>query len=98
MPGVRERVVHIYLDSKKEGGLNLNMPEETIKDLVGRGKRAADEIIKRYVNKSVPGNGVTMDFENHAWVRLNTFVDMFSAHIPELKRALDEKRTGSQLS
>nr|WP_256210512.1 patatin-like phospholipase family protein [Nitrosospira multiformis] len=92
MPGVRERVVHIYLDSKKEGGLNLNMPKKTIKQLVGRGKRAANEIVRRYVNKSFPGNGVMMDFENHAWVRLNTFVDMFSAHIPELKRALDKKQ------
>ena len=33
-----------------------------------------------------------MDFENHAWVRLNTFVDMISPRIHEMARALDDKK------
>lgn len=48
MPGVRERVVHIYLDPKKEGELNLNMDKPTIDELVSRGAEAAQEIIDRY--------------------------------------------------
>ncbi len=88
MPGVRERVVHIYLDPKKEGGLNLNMEEATIDKLVGRGAEAAQEIIERYINCRPTEKGVKMDFDNHAWIRLNTFVDMISARMPELARAL----------
>jgi hypothetical protein len=93
MPGVRERVVHIYLDPKKEGGLNLNMSDQIIGKLICRGKKAAAEIIKRYVvGEQIGKKKITMDFENHAWIRLNTLADMFSSHIPELGRALNGKQ------
>ncbi|SFW26697.1 patatin-like phospholipase family protein [Nitrosovibrio sp. Nv17] len=91
MPGVRERVAHIYL-SKGEGGLNLDMDRDVIKKLEEYGEGAADEIMRRYICRSQTSNGSVMDFDNHAWIRVNTFIDMLGPRILELQRVL--KGTG----
>lgn len=38
LPSYRERIVQVRLD-EDEGGLNLNMPEETIREIEGKGKK-----------------------------------------------------------
>jgi hypothetical protein len=44
LPGFRERVCHIRLSSQ-EGGLNLNMPPQTIAGLLDRGEEAGSAIL-----------------------------------------------------
>jgi hypothetical protein len=85
MPGVRDRVVRIYL-KPGQGGLNLNMAKPVISELIDAGSRAADEIIERYVNSGRPDPAVpyAMDWENHTWVRLNTALDAFAPMMPGL--------------
>jgi predicted acylesterase/phospholipase RssA len=55
MPGQRSRVVRVQLDAN-EGGLNLNMPEERSRRLMGYG-REAGELMKSF------------DFDRHRYAR-----------------------------
>ena len=65
LPGYRERITSVYLKDT-EGGLNLTMPEDTIKALGGFGDRAG---------ALMTGTGVTagdedvFDFKDHRWRR-----------------------------
>jgi predicted acylesterase/phospholipase RssA len=85
MPGVRDRVVRIYLKDG-QGGLNLNMTKSVIAELIKAGSQAADEIIERYINRGRPDPSVpyAMDWENHTWVRLNSVLDAFAPMMPGL--------------
>ncbi len=56
LPGYRERIVTVSL-LPDEGGLNLNMPEETIADLSMLGQRAGSEIVGSF------------DLNEHRWRR-----------------------------
>jgi len=55
MPGQRSRVVRVQLDAN-EGGLNLNMPEERSRRLMGYG-REAGELMRSF------------DFDRHRYAR-----------------------------
>ena len=56
LPGYRERIVHVVL-KPDEGGLNLNMSEETIKKLVGYGQQAGIMLRDKF------------DMNEHRWRR-----------------------------
>lgn len=58
--GYRERIVEIRLDDDKEGGLNLDMDEATIKQLADLGDAAAEEIFAKFT------------FDEHRWRRAVT--------------------------
>jgi hypothetical protein len=54
-PGYRDRIVHIALTGS-EGGMHLNMPQQTLNDISGKGTRAG-EAFKAF------------SFRNHYWIR-----------------------------
>lgn len=56
MSGQRERITRVYL-SPEEGGLNLSMPADRSWTLMGYGREAGCEIIKKF------------DFDEHRWRR-----------------------------
>lgn len=56
LPSYRERVVQIRLN-QDEGGLNLNMPPDTIEKIVRKGNEAGDKLVNDF------------KFEQHQWVR-----------------------------
>lgn len=58
--GYRERIVEIRLDDAKEGGLNLNMSPQTIKELGLYGEYAGEEILSKF------------RFDEHRWRRAVT--------------------------
>ncbi len=58
LPGYRDRVVHVFL-SPEEGGLNLNMSEETVDALTARGSAAGQAL-------------QTLDWDGHRWTRFRT--------------------------
>jgi hypothetical protein len=72
MPGFRERVCHIRLGAD-EGGLNLSMDEEAVRDLMGRGAYAGESFS-------------AFSFPLHRFTRYLTLMQMLEA---ELKRARD---------
>jgi hypothetical protein len=70
MPGYRDRVVTIFHD-KREGGLNLTMPEEVVTRLAKRGDAAAATLADRFAGDA-PGVEPAAGWANHRWVRFRT--------------------------
>lgn len=66
-PGYRDRVVQIH-HTKKEGGLNLDMPSESIALMSESGAIAAKRIIERFLSEDPQKNG----WLNHRWVRMRS--------------------------
>lgn len=68
MPGVRDRVVRIYLDPG-EGGVNIRMSAKKIR-LLGEkyGKPAARDFIRKFVDHDARG------WREHRWVRFTTLL------------------------
>lgn len=69
LPGYRDRIVTVPL-SPIEGGLNLDMPAQRIKNLGDRGEVAAEELCKHF-DVIAPVHEV-MNWDNHRWIRLLT--------------------------
>ena len=77
MPGYRDRIVHVSL-AENEGGLNLNMPAETIAAIGDRGECAGELLAARFAPK--PGidpktkKFVRLTWDNHRWVRYRSMM------------------------
>jgi hypothetical protein len=87
MPGVRDRVVRLRLNPQ-EGGLNLNMPTETITNVSHRGAQAADDLIRRYLPSA--GAVQTTGWDEQRWVRLNVFLRMLGKRLPGVHAAMEQ--------
>ena len=67
MPGVRDRVVRLFL-GKGEGGVNIKMSTaEILKLRDDYGKKAADAFLQKFVNSDV-------GWDEHRWVRMNSIL------------------------
>jgi len=79
-PGIRERVVNIAL-RPDEGGLNLDMPANTLDDLDYRGRAAGLLIAARFdplaATDPKTGKANVNVFANHRWVRFRNFMASF---------------------
>jgi predicted acylesterase/phospholipase RssA len=84
IPGYRDRIVHIGHD-EDEGGMNLSMPPNVIAHLSERGKKAADELIRRF--DEPPDTPYPLDWKNQRWVR-------YRAYMTELEESLSRFRRG----
>ena len=89
MPGVRDRVVRVRLNST-EGGLNLNMSAALIDEVASRGEQAAELLVQRFADtptgsdvRQLPGG-----WDQHRYVRLATLLQMLEARAPDLLHAL----------
>ena len=87
MPGVRDRVVRVRLN-EKEGGMNLNMEVQLIKDIVDRGVNATHELVQRFAMTSSTG-AQAEGWDEHRFVRLHVLLKMITARSPGLVSALD---------
>ena len=92
MPGYRERVVHVALN-EKEGGINLNMPEEVIQRLIRLGDFTSKRILHghKYDEKQP-----AFDFDVHRWRRvlavsaaLDSAIEEFSSTYTSKSRSED---------
>ncbi|MBZ9603102.1 patatin-like phospholipase family protein [Phyllobacterium chamaecytisi] len=80
-PGVRERVVNIAL-RENEGGVNLDMPAQTILELDFRGRAAGMLIAARFdpFEMTDPETGQLDNprvFTSHRWIRFRNFMAAF---------------------
>lgn len=75
LPGYRERIVQIRL-TDDEGGLNLDMPKETIEAVVGKGEEAGDKL-HRYFK-----------MEQHQWVRFRVLMKQMEKSLYDLRAAM----------
>jgi hypothetical protein len=74
LPGYRNRIVHICL-RKEEGGLNLTMPPELIKDLTERGAMAGVALRDEF------------RWPEHIWARYRTTMCSLEQYLQGLSRA-----------
>lgn len=73
--GYRERIVEIRLDDEVEGGLNLDMEQSTVNDLVSFGDDAAEKLLRAFI------------FDEHRWRRAVTALPALGVALDQFARA-----------
>jgi hypothetical protein len=78
LPGVRERVVHIYLDPAVNGsGLNLRLTGDRMMELAVKGHEAGLALVTKFLRPAVESEvspGHTIAWDEHRWIRFTTLV------------------------
>ena len=90
MPGVRDRVVRVRLNTD-EGGMNLNMEQEKIKAVAQRGEVAANDLLARFSTPSAPG-AQAAGWDEHRLVRLNVLLKVLEERAAGVVDALSPQR------
>lgn len=90
MPGVRDRIVHVAMDTKqREGGLNLRLTGDDILRLASNyGLPAGKELVKKFIDPS-PGNSPSRAWNEHRWVRFTTLLVALRERIEGLTEAAE---------
>ncbi len=83
MPGYRDRIVHVCLDDKNEGGLKLRMSRPVLVRLSERGRHAGKLLLRRYVGPPEPG--IDISWDNHRWVRYRSTMDIFAKALRKMR-------------
>jgi predicted acylesterase/phospholipase RssA len=97
MPGVRDRVVRVYLPV---GGsaLNLKLTRNTIMDLARHyGRPAGKALVDKFIAPT-GGAAVSAAWDEHRWVRLNTFLVGLRERIEGITAASELSGDGTPLS
>jgi hypothetical protein len=80
MPGYRDRIVHVCLDSD-EGGYNLDMPRDVIQRIATKGRLAGEMLAARFAPDpgDDPKTGITIEltWDNHRWIRYRGLMAAF---------------------
>jgi predicted acylesterase/phospholipase RssA len=88
MPGVRDRVVRIYRD-QGDGGLNLEITGDKIMEMAsGFGQLAGKELVDKFIACSID-NSPSVGWNEHRWVRFNTFLVGLRERIEALRAAAE---------
>ncbi len=85
LPGYRDRVIEIWL-KKEEGGLNLEMPRQTIESLIQRGSAAGEMLRDRFAKTPAED---PLSWDGHRWVRLRSAMAGLTEYLREFKRGAD---------
>ena len=97
IPGYRDRIV-LVRQTKSEGGLNLNMQQETIDELSDRGEVAAGRIAEQFAQKRYPRAGrgalTRTGWDNHRWVRYRALMAGMPAFLGAFQRGEDALKMG----
>lgn len=90
LPGVRERLAHLWLPDNI-GGLNILMDSTQIEWLARAGGAAARKLLDRY---AVPGDGTPQGtgWQEHRWVRLNVLAASLRGFTPGVARSVQGGR------
>lgn len=97
MPGVRDRVVRVNLESG-ESGLNLKMTSEKILDLArDYGQRAGEALIKKFIDPT-ENQRPYQYWNEHRWVRFNSFLVGLRERIENIGAAAERAAYAAPLS
>jgi predicted acylesterase/phospholipase RssA len=77
LPSYRERIAQVRLTAQ-EGGLNLTMKPETIRQIENKGTRAGDLLLE-------------MNFEQHQWVRLRVLMAELEKGLFQIGEAFQDR-------
>lgn len=96
MPGVRDRVVRVALASGS-GGLNLKITKEEIDELASEyGQPAGRKLVEKFIDRAQ--RQPSKKWDEHRWVRFNTFLTGLRERIELLAEATELPRYGTPLS
>jgi predicted acylesterase/phospholipase RssA len=88
MAGVRDRVIRVFLDEDSQG-LNLKLTGEHIMELAAKyGQPAGRALVGKFIDAS-PGNPPSTAWNEHRWVRFNTFLVGLRERIEALRAAAE---------
>ena len=87
VPGYRDRVAHIR-HTKKEGGMNLNMPRTAIEDLGERGRCAGQKLVERFTRSAL---GSEPSWDNHRWIRYRSAMALLEDMLGRFRRAYAQR-------
>ena len=95
LPGVRDRIAHVTLEHM--GGLNLRITGQEIMALAGKygapaGRKLARKFIDQHRNRPAPA------WEEHRWVRFNTFLAALRERIEAIRDATENRRYGEAMT
>ena len=93
IPGYRDRIVHITL-RRREGGINLDMPPDMIRDLADRGRRAGALLAERFATG--PDWDVAGNWDTHRWVRFRSTMHVLEELLHELRDGYKFEHAGQQ--
>jgi predicted acylesterase/phospholipase RssA len=83
MPGVRDRVVRIFLE-EGEGGINLRLPPQEIMQLAEKyGRPAAAAFLKKFVDGPA--------WDEHRWVRVNSLLVALRERVTAVSYAIRQR-------
>jgi len=91
VPGYRDRIVHIRLDEGKEGGLNLDMDPNVVREVSDRGLQAADLLLSHFFH---PTEDVSLTWDNHRWIRFRSAFARLEDLLEQIQHGLGEPETG----
>jgi Patatin-like phospholipase len=87
VPGYRDRVAHVSYN-KLEGGMNLDMPPETIDKLTNRGRCAGAALRRRFAFP--PEDPRDLSWDNQRWVRYRVAMSVLQSALSSYRRAYDQ--------
>jgi predicted acylesterase/phospholipase RssA len=96
MPGTRDRVVTIFHNGLTNGGLNLKLEPDSIRELGNvNGVEAGKRLVEKFVESALNTSGKQTELAgskgwlDHRWVRFNTYVIALKAHITGFQDAIN---------
>jgi hypothetical protein len=84
VPGYRDRVAHVS-HNQVEGGMNLDMPAETIAKLTERGRCAGAALRQRFAGP--PQGPQDLSWDNQRWVRYRVAMAVLQSALSSYRRA-----------
>lgn len=93
VPGYRDRIVHIALNSE-EGGLNLIMPPATLASLNKYGCDAAELLIDHFIHGKDNGVPTAMTWDNQRWVRYRSTMTLLETFLSQFAYSMSNPEPG----
>ncbi len=95
VPGYRDRIAHIYL-TKKEGGLNLNMPTEVVQGITEYGEQAGEKLADYFLRGVDNGKPIPMTWDNHRWIRYRSTMEVLADFLSRFANSLEHPEPGDR--
>ena len=95
VPGYRDRIAHIYL-TKKEGGLNLNMPSDVVQGIAGYGAMAGEILADHFIRGIDNGKPTPMTWDNHRWIRYRSTMEVLAEFLSRFANSLEHPEAGDR--
>ena len=102
MPGIRDRIVTVYKNGETNGGLNLKLEPDKIRNLSYlNGVDAGRALVRKFLTNPVVFNENlqgTPGWLDHRWVRFNSYVNALKVYLTGFSANIDNARGAATIS